>query len=78
MRIEYDPDVGMAYVCIADTIGHGEAVKTEALILDCGLVNLDFDAECRLIGIECNAERLPESVLPKPGEDGYLKGGSSA
>lgn len=69
MRIRYDSSVDAAYIEIAGEIGIRGVASTYA----CdprevqGMINLDFDAEGRLVGIEVMAasKRLPpEALLP--------------
>ena len=68
IRVRYDADADAAYFCFADAIHPGEAVLTVpvgGVSID-GIVNLDVDAQGRLLGLEVlNARRLlrPE-ILP--------------
>ena len=54
MKIQYDRSADAAYIYIADEIGPGGVVST----YPCdprevrGMINLDFDADGRLVGIE--------------------------
>ena len=54
MRVRYDSSVDAAYIQIADEIGLGGVAST--YLCDPrevqGMINLDFDASGRLIGIE--------------------------
>jgi uncharacterized protein YuzE len=67
VRITYDKSVDAAYVYLLDRIGREQVKKTYA----CdprevnGQINLDFDEEGRLLGIEVlDASRLlPPSLL---------------
>lgn len=67
MRLTYDPEADAAYIYLADEIAAGGVART----YPCdptevgGMVNLDFDAEGRLIGIEVmDASRmLPSEAL---------------
>lgn len=63
MRLAYDAEADAAYLYLVE----GEkAARTVAATND---VNLDFDADGRLIGIEVldARRRLPKSLLPTPG-----------
>ena len=69
MRIEYDPAIDAAYVRFVAEIGPGCVAKTipvGPLEID-GEINLDFDREGRLVGIEIlNASRfLPDDALER-------------
>lgn len=67
MRLTYDPEADAAYIYLADEIAPGGVARTYT----CdpsevgGMVNLDFDAAGRLIGIEVmDASRiLPPEAL---------------
>lgn len=67
MKVSYDPQVDAAYIYIADEINQGGVART----YPCdprevgGEINLDFDSNGRLIGIEVlDASRmLPEALL---------------
>jgi len=54
LRISLDETVNAAYVYFADEVGPGAAVKTVCVdpIDIGGMVNIDLDAEGRIIGIE--------------------------
>jgi uncharacterized protein YuzE len=72
MDATFSPRTGMAYVYLTD-ISDARAVDyTEPLIVDLPrgsrrLINLDFDADGRLIGIEVDgaANALPLSLLAR-------------
>ena len=67
MRITYDPKADAAYIYLVDEIRPGGVART----YPCdprevnGQINLDFDSEGRLLGIEVlDARRkLPEDLL---------------
>jgi uncharacterized protein YuzE len=67
MRIRYDATVDAAYIYVVDEIRSGEAVFTH--VCDPpevhGMINLDFDSDGRLLGIEVlNASKtLPKELL---------------
>lgn len=67
MRITFDRDADAAYIKIADEIPPGGVAKTYPCdpIEVGGIINLDFDSEGRLLGIEVigAAKRLPAEVL---------------
>jgi uncharacterized protein YuzE len=69
VRVTYDPVVNAAYVYFADP----ESVVRSARTYPCdpidvdGMINLDFDAERRLIGIEVLAA---DAKLPRYPLDG--------
>ena len=53
MRITYDKEADAAYIYVVDKIGKGEAKMTCSIDKKVsGMVNLDFDAAGRLLGIE--------------------------
>ena len=53
MRITYDKEVDAAYIYVVDKIGKGEVKMTCSIDKKVnGMVNLDFDAAGRLLGIE--------------------------
>ena len=68
MRVAYDPIVDMAYISLVE-IGIGGVAETKALALDVEagqrLINLDFDRDGRLLGIEIDGARatLPPELL---------------
>ena len=67
MRIEYDRKVDAAYIYIADEIGAGGVTTTYPCdpIEVGGEINLDFDAEGHLLGIEVldASKKLHASLL---------------
>lgn len=67
MRITYDPEVDAAYLQLAETIATGAVKMTHSCELDSvqGQINLDFDADGTLIGIEVigAAKLLPAAML---------------
>lgn len=68
MRFTYDSSVDAAYIYVKDTIEPGEAKKTyccDPEKINGGMINLDFDAEGRLLGIEVlDASRfLPVEII---------------
>lgn len=67
MRIEYDAQVDAAYIYLVEQISAGAVAKTypcDPLQVN-GEINLDFDADGRLLGIEVlDASRfLPKQLL---------------
>ena len=67
MRITYDPQVDAAYIYLVDEIRPGGVARTylcDPREVD-GQINLDFDPEGRLLGIEVldASRKLPENVL---------------
>lgn len=70
MIVTYDPDVDAAYIQLAAEILTGGVAKT----YPCdpreigGMINLDFDLNGRLVGVEImDASRLlPPEILPRP------------
>ncbi|GAA3524163.1 hypothetical protein GCM10022234_20880 [Aeromicrobium panaciterrae] len=54
LKITFDPDVNAAYIYLVDEIGFGEAAKTYSCdpLEVGGMINLDFDSNGRLLGIE--------------------------
>lgn len=64
MKVTYDADADAAYIYLKN-IAPGEVEKTVTGEGDAEGVNLDFDAEGRLIGVEVleARERLPGEVL---------------
>jgi uncharacterized protein YuzE len=67
VRITYDPKADAAYIYLVDEIRPGGVVRT----YPCdprevkGQINLDFDSEGRLLGIEIldASKKLPENLL---------------
>lgn len=71
MKIEYDREVDAAYIYIADSVGDGSVARTYACDpseID-GQINLDFDADGRLLGIEVldASSFLPSALLADEG-----------
>lgn len=64
MKLTYDPVADAAYLSFKE-IGFGEAAKTVVGEGDAEGVNLDFDAEGRLLGVEIldAKSRLPGESL---------------
>ena len=67
MELEYDPEADAAYIRLAGHIGAGGVAKTypcDPLEVD-GMINLDFDAQGRLVGIEVlgASKKLPPEAL---------------
>lgn len=67
MRITYDSDADAAYIYLVDEIGAGgvdRTVPVEAIATH-AMVNLDFDASGKLIGIEVldASNLLPDDLL---------------
>ena len=60
-RITYDTEVDAAYIYLRDILPGGVA-RTIPIELARGYVNIDFDAEDRMVGIEILGAR---AVLPK-------------
>lgn len=75
MKVTFDSKGDVAYIQIADHIPPGSVAKTYPCdpVEAGGMINLDFDAEGRLLGIEVlgAASRLPREVLSsfEPEED---------
>lgn len=67
MRIQYDPSADAAYIQIADAVGRGGVAST--YLCDPrevhGMINIDFDADGRIVGIEVMdaSKRLPSETL---------------
>jgi hypothetical protein len=59
MRITIDTKAKMAKIYVIDHIGRGGVARTDALILEKHLVNLDWNADEQLIGIEIGLAELP-------------------
>lgn len=67
MRIKYDSDANAAYIYLTEIPNGG---VTETIGCDSavgGMINLDFDAEGRLLGIEVlqARQKLPKALLDK-------------
>lgn len=64
MKITYDVSIDAAYIYLVDYIKPSEVAKTTPVDAS---INLDFDAEGKLVGIEVlNAsKKLPVEVLKK-------------
>lgn len=64
LRVTFDQEADAAYIYLVP-IGPGEAVRTEVLGLSVGrgAINVDFDREGHLIGIEVLSASL---LLPAP------------
>ncbi len=70
MRVEYSADIDAAYIYLDDRIADGAVTKTFLCPPhEVGfMINLDFDAQGRLLGIEIvdhASECLPKSLLDK-------------
>lgn len=67
MKIEYDPSIDAIYIYLADKIDAGGVAKTYPCDPSevCAEINLDFDPEGRLIGIEVQdaSKKVPASLL---------------
>jgi len=70
MRVRYDPDADAAYIYLADIPPGGVALTVPGEDEASG-VNLDFDSEGRLVGIEIISARsmLPREFLSWLGKD---------
>lgn len=67
MRLEYDPKADAAYIYLVEDIGVGGVAFTvpcDPLEVD-GEINLDFDDQRRLIGVEILSAslKLPPALL---------------
>jgi uncharacterized protein YuzE len=68
VRVTYEPQTNMGYVFLA-AIPPGGVERTNPLIVETAvgrrLINLDFDAAGRLVGIEFNGARggMPPSLI---------------
>ena len=67
VRVVYDEEADAAYIYLADpagVAGVAETVPVDPLAVH-GMINLDFDAEGRLVGVEVLAasRRLSRSLL---------------
>jgi uncharacterized protein YuzE len=69
MKITYDDSVDAAYIYLADDIKLGGVARTYSCdpVEVKGQINLDFDADGRLVGIEVLAasKRLPKALLAR-------------
>ncbi|WP_061964036.1 DUF2283 domain-containing protein [Demequina aurantiaca] len=69
MKISYDADVDAAYIYLASEIDSGSVSRTvpvDPQEID-GMINLDFDAEGLLVGIEVlEASRFLSPFLLRP------------
>jgi Uncharacterized conserved small protein len=67
MRMTYDPEADAAYVYLVDEIGAGEVERTVPVdpVEIGGMINLDFDADGYLLGIEIldASKFLPPELL---------------
>lgn len=67
MKVTYDDTVDAAYIQLADEIGARGVANTYPCdpVEVGGMINLDFDADGRLVGIEVMdaSKRLPPEVL---------------
>ena len=67
MKITYDNTVDAAYIYLVDSIGQGEVAHTYPCnpIEVNGEINLDFDSNGRLLGIEVldASQKLPVALL---------------
>ena len=69
MKVRYERGTDSAYIYIADRIGRGGVAKRypcDPIEVD-GMINLDFDAEGRLIGLEVLSAslKLPKEAFRK-------------
>ena len=68
-RVEYDPEANAAYIYLTDEIPAGGVARCVPLdpIEVGGMVNLDLDADGRILGIEVLDARgkLVPGLLPK-------------
>lgn len=73
VRVTYDEDSDAAYIYFSDDIAMGGVVETVPMdpLAVRGMINLDFDIEGRLIGIEVLAasKRLPRQFLKRGNGD---------
>jgi uncharacterized protein YuzE len=76
IKVTYDARADAAYIQLVDHIGIGGVAKTYACdpIEVAGMINLDFDDEDRLVGIEVldASKRLPIELLAYEGRQDYL------
>lgn len=52
MKVEYDRRADAAYIILGEQVGRGEVSRTVACDPSREVINLDFDREGRLVGIE--------------------------
>ncbi|WP_120521408.1 DUF2283 domain-containing protein [Arthrobacter celericrescens] len=73
MRIKYDPSANAAYIYLVEDIYAGSAAKTYSCdpIEVGGMINLDFDRDGRLIGVEVMDadKRLTRETLAEANPD---------
>ena len=67
MRVDYSKNSDSAYIYLKDNIGDGEVKMTypcDPLDVN-GMINLDFDKDGKLIGIEVldASKKLPKELL---------------
>lgn len=68
MNVKYDAQADAAYIQLADAIGARGVAKTYPCDpIEAGMINLDFDQEGRLLGIEIlgASKILPAELLKK-------------
>lgn len=69
MKITYDKEAEAVYIQLADQINPGAVKKTYPCnpIEVKGMINLDFDEQSRLVGIEVLGanNKLPKEILDK-------------
>jgi uncharacterized protein YuzE len=66
LKITYDRDADAAYIQLATEIGVGGVAKTYPCDpVEAGMINLDFDSNGRLVGVEVLGARrlLPADLL---------------
>lgn len=68
MRIDYDPEANAAYIYLSEDRYAGVAAKTYPCdpIAVGGMINLDFDTDGRLIGVEvmdADKKLAPETLV---------------
>jgi uncharacterized protein YuzE len=77
IQIRYDSPADAAYIYLGESRGPGSVVQTYACdpVQVAGMINLDFDKDGRLLGIEvlgASAKLLPEllaAALPSTAQD---------
>ena len=66
VRVSYDAESDVAYIALVEVLAGGvsETVPMDPLAVD-GMINLDFDDESRLVGIEVlgASARLPGALI---------------